>query len=148
MFLLLLKIIIQVAWFLNIFCLLFFLYDSYKKSKNIKTVIAVLCLMASGMIYMESGIIPRDGHDEQIVMEFLTVDTCVAPKLKEMSLAFSSNIISVLSKNNLKAILMFNKTLPFSFLTAINGYLSFFVLELRSKNNLPLPCFLKTKLRR
>lgn len=113
MFLLLLRVIIAAAWVLNIFCLFFFLYNSYKKSKNIKTVIAVLCLIASGMIYMESGIIPRDGHDEQIVMELLTVDTCVAPKLKEMSLAFSSNIISVLSNNNLKAILMFNRTLPF-----------------------------------
>ena len=131
MLMLLLKIIIPSAWILNIYFTIFFIFSLLRQEKNRKTIIATLCFIAAGMVCIESGINLRDGYDEQIVMQMLTTDFFATPifKFKEISAIFTADTILMLFGNNLKAVLLFNSTLPFVSLLLLFAILKKFKLS-------------------
>jgi len=107
------RIIISIAWLINIVCLIIFLYDSWKQESCRKAALSVLLLISAGMLYMEYGIVLRDGCDEHIVMNLISCSLFEEKYIKEYALLPIYNMFFYLTGNSLNAILICNKAFPF-----------------------------------
>ena len=107
------RIIISIAWLINIACLIIFLYDSWKQESCRKVALSVLLLISAGMLYMESGIVLRDGCDENIVMNLMSCSLFEKRPVRESSMLWIYDMIFYLTGNSLNAMLICNKAFPF-----------------------------------
>lgn len=109
----LLKIIIPAAWLINLTCLTLFLIDFWKQEACKKAALSVLLLISAGMLYMEYGIVLRDGCDEQIVMNLMSHNFLENSRVRESSMLLIYDIVFYLTGNSLNAMLICNKAFPF-----------------------------------
>lgn len=107
------RIIIAIAWLVNIVCLIIFLYDAWKQESYRKVALSILLIISVVMLYMEYGIVLRDGCDEHIVKNLIFHNFFETQPIRESSMLLIYDIVFYLTGNSLNAILICNKALPF-----------------------------------